>query len=325
MKSLIKEAEHDIESACTIPDMELIKGKYLGRNGKVRFKLKEISNFSLIEKKNIGKELNIIKNRIEILINNKLNLLLNNKINSQIYNEKLDVSLPGIQHFIGTNHPITKTVEYIKSFFSILGFIIADGPDIENSYYNFSALNIHEHHPSRDSHDTFYIDNINDNNLLRTHTSCVQARFMENNKPPFRLISPGKVYRCDNDISHSPMFHQIEGLLIEEKVSLAHLKGLMEYFLLDFFGNNITIRFRPSYFPFTEPSIEIDILFQNQWLEVLGCGLVHNNILNNFSIDYDKYIGLAFGLGVERLLMIYYNINDIRLLYQNDLRFIKQF
>jgi phenylalanyl-tRNA synthetase alpha chain len=219
-------------------------------------------------------------------------------------------------------HPITLTLQRIESLFQQIGFDVVEGPEVEDDYHNFEALNIPEHHPARAMHDTFYFP---DGRLLRTHTSSVQIRIMQNDKPPFRFIAPGRVYRCDSDMTHTPMFHQVEGLIVDENVTFAELKGLLIDFLEIFFEKELEIRFRPSYFPFTEPSAEVDIMGERGWLEVLGCGMVHPNVLNNVGIDPEKYTGLAFGMGVERLAMLYYGVDDLRSFFDNDLRFLEQF
>ena len=230
--------------------------------------------------------------------------------------------MPSIYHEDGSVHPVTKTIDEISSFFESIGFEIESGPEIETDYYNFEALNVPEDHPAKDMHDTFYLK---DSGLLRTHTSPVQIRTMENKNPPHRIICPGKVYRKDSDLTHTPMFHQIEGLVVEEGASFAQLKGLLNDFLQDFFGREVELRFRPSYFPFTEPSAEADIRWEQNWLEVLGCGMVHPNVLEMVGVDTKKYSGFAFGLGVERMAMLKYNIPDLRLFFENDYRFLKQF
>ena len=240
----------------------------------------------------------------------------------RIKKDKLDVTLPGFQGYKGSFHPVTQTIKDITSFFERMGFNVETGPEAEVDYYNFEALNVPEDHPAKDMHDTFYLSN---SGLLRTHTSPVQIRTMEKSKPPHRMICPGKVYRKDSDLTHTPMFHQIEGLVVEEDASFAQLKGLLNDFLEDFFGEKVELRFRPSYFPFTEPSAEVDIRWKKNWLEVLGCGLVHPNVLEAVGVDTKNYSGFAFGLGVERMAMLKYDIPDLRAFFENDLRFLKQF
>jgi phenylalanyl-tRNA synthetase alpha chain len=237
--------------------------------------------------------------------------------------ESLDVTLPGRGASTGGLHPITLTLQRIEQLFHSLGFAVTSGPEIEHDFYNFTALNIPDNHPARAMHDTFYLDS---EHVLRTHTSPVQIRYMEANQPPLKIISPGRVYRVDSDATHSPMFHQVEGLWVDENVSFANLKGVVQDFLQRFFEqDDLQVRFRPSFFPFTEPSAEMDMSWKGGWLEIGGCGMVHPNVLKNVNIDSEKYLGFAFGLGVERLAMLRYGVNDLRLFFESDLRFLKQF
>ena len=249
-------------------------------------------------------------------------MLENARLDALIESVRFDITLPGRGQRSGGLHPITQTLERIEDLFTQIGFEIVEGPEIEDDYHNFEALNIPAQHPARAMHDTFYFNN---NLLLRTHTSSVQIRVMKKGKPPFRFIAPGRVYRCDSDMTHTPMFHQVEGLLVDEHVTFTELKGLLVDFLEHFFDRELQIRFRPSYFPFTEPSAEVDIMGENGWLEILGCGMVHPNVLANVGIDAEKYTGLAFGMGVERMAMLYYGVDDLRLFFDNDLRFLEQF
>jgi len=275
-----------------------------------------------------GQRINEVKQAIQAQLEAKTEALQSAAINEKLKSETIDVTLPGRTNNIGTLHPVTITLRRIENLFQRHGFSVVDGPEIEDDFHNFEALNIPLHHPARAMHDTFYFD---DGLLLRTHTSSVQIRTMQNNQPPIRIIAPGRVYRCDSDITHSPMFHQVEGLLVDKEVSFAQLKGLVIEFLHAFFENDqLGIRFRPSYFPFTEPSAEVDIEWtdddgKSHWLEVMGCGMVHPNVFSQVGIDHQQYNGFAFGLGVERLAMLYYGVRDLRMFYENDQRFLRQF
>ena len=275
------------------------------------------------DKPKAGAFINNIKQSIEKILNDRKIEIQFAELSSQLQNEKIDVTLPGKKQNKGTLHPITHTMIRIESIFHSIGFEVATGPEIENDYHNFSALNIPESHPARAMHDTFYLDK---KHVLRTHTSPVQVRYMKKNKPPLRVISPGRVYRVDSDATHSPMFHQVEGLWVDKDVSFANLKGVVQDFLQQFFEDDaLTIRFRPSFFPFTEPSAEIDMSWNDSWLEIGGCGMVHPEVLTQVKINPDRFQGFAFGLGVERLTMLKYGINDLRLFFNHDLRFLKQF
>ena len=266
--------------------------------------------------------LNQLKSDIENSYRNKTSMLSKVENELRLGNQKIDISLPSTSKTDGSVHPVTQTINEISDFFESMGFGIESGPETETDYYNFEALNVPEDHPAKDMHDTFYLK---ESGLLRTHTSPVQIRTMENKNPPHRIICPGKVFRKDSDLTHTPMFHQIEGLVVEEGASFAQLKGLLNDFLEDFFGREVELRFRPSYFPFTEPSAEADIKWDKSWLEVLGCGMVHPNVLEMVGVDAKKYSGFAFGLGVERMAMLKYDIPDLRLFFENDYRFLKQF
>lgn len=305
----------------TLKKLVLLKIKYIGKKNKLSNYLKKLKIFSVKDKKKFF----ILINYIKKIIKKEL-IILQKKISLDVYNiqqEKyIDVSLPGRVTNSGSIHPITNTIYIIESFFTKLGFQITSGPEIENKYYNFDSLNIPFDHPSRNEQDTFWFDK---NNLLRTQTSSVQIRFMEQNKPPIKIIAPGKVYRNDFDSTHTPMFHQVEGLVIDKNISFSNLKWLMYSFIEYFFDFNVSIRFRNSYFPFTLPSAEIDIKQNNKWIEILGCGLVHVNVLKTVNINPKKYSGLAFGIGVERITMLKYGIKDLRSFFDNDLNLIKQF
>ena len=266
----------------------------------------------------MGGRLNALKDEAQKLILSKVSELSASKD----FNEKVDVSLPGSNISLGSRHPVNLTINRIIDILRNYGFETADGFEIEDEFHNFDALNIPASHPARDMHDTFYVT---DNKLLRTHTSSVQIRSMLSSCPPLRIMTPGKVYRSDSDPTHSPMFHQIEGLCIDKNINFCHLKSLLSTFIIELFGRDMDIRFRPSYFPFTEPSAELDIKFNGKWLEVLGCGMVHPNVLSNVKIDSKKYSGFAFGLGIERLAMLQYGITDLRMFYESDLSFLSQF
>ncbi|PPI86810.1 phenylalanine--tRNA ligase subunit alpha [Candidatus Pantoea edessiphila] len=323
LSNLIDEALINIENSQDINSLELIKIKYLGKKGYITQLLNSLSEIP--DKKRLieAKRLNKAKQKIISHINNHKYKLECISLNLRLSHEHIDISLPGRRIDNGGLHPITTTMDRIEIFFNRLGFNIVNGFEIEDKYYNFDALNIPEHHPARTNNDTFWLDEIN---LLRTQTSGVQIRIMKQEKPPIRIISSGRVYRKDYDQSHTPMFHQVEGLLIDKNISFANLKKIIYDFLYKFFGNNVKIRFRPSYFPFTEPSAEFDIMNKhNKWLEVLGCGLVNPKILIDMNIDPDIYSGFAFGMGVERIAMLRYEIKDLRSFFENDLRFLKQF
>jgi phenylalanyl-tRNA synthetase alpha chain len=274
------------------------------------------------KRKEAGMLLNQLKSGIDNSYKDKFSILSKAENELRLGNQKIDITLPSVSSTDGSLHPVTQTISEISNFFESMGFGIESGPETETDYYNFEALNVPEDHPAKDMHDTFYLK---DSGLLRTHTSPVQIRTMENNDPPHRIICPGKVFRKDSDLTHTPMFHQIEGLVVEEDASFAQLKGLLNDFLEDFFGREVELRFRPSYFPFTEPSAEVDIRWDQNWLEVLGCGMVHPNVLDMVGVDTKKYSGFAFGLGVERMAMLKYDIPDLRLFFENDYRFLKQF
>ena len=314
--SLISELREKLKNCNTSHDIANIKSEYLGKNGYITNEFVKLKNAKDSEKKELGKELNILKSQANDII------LDTNIENNEAKDCFIDVTLPGKNIFVGSRHPISLTISEITRILREYGFTSVTGVEIENEYYNFEALNIPESHPARDMHDTFYILNTK---LLRTHTSSVQIHAMLNKKAPFKIMTPGKVYRCDSDPTHSPMFHQIEGLYIDKNINFCHLKGTLIAFIDEYFGKKMEIRFRPSYFPFTEPSAEIDIKFKGKWLEVLGCGMVHHNVLKNVNIDSKKFSGFAFGLGIERLAMLKYGIADLRTFFENDISFLKQF
>ena len=308
---------------------------YLGKKGALTGLLKNLGQLSAEERPKAGAEINAVKQQLNEQLNARKASLQGAALAEQLAEEAIDVTLPGRRAETGSLHPITRTIQRMETFFSSMGFEVVEGPEIEDDYHNFEALNIPAHHPARAMHDTFYVD---DTHVLRTHTSGVQVRTMEAQQPPIRVICPGRVYRCDSDLTHSPMFHQVEGLLIDETSNFGHLKGLLEDFLQAFFErDDLSVRLRPSYFPFTEPSAEVDIqcvkcsgagcrvCSHTGWIEVLGCGMVNPKVLEMSGIDPDKYRGFAFGMGVERLSMLRYGIGDLRLNFDNDLRFLAQF
>ena len=304
-------------------ELEQVKARYLGKEGSLTVLLKGLGKLSAEERPAAGARINQVKQGIEAALQQRRDALQQNKLAQKLAAESLDVTLPGRGLSIGGLHPVTRTLERIEQLFHSLGFAIASGPEIESDFYNFTALNIPENHPARAMHDTFYID---PQHVLRTHTSPVQVHYMEAHQPPLKIISLGRVYRVDSDATHSPMFHQAEGLWVDEDVSFANLKGVMQDFLQRFFEqDDLQVRFRPSFFPFTEPSAEMDMSWNGGWLEIGGCGMVHPNVLKHVNIDSEKYLGFAFGLGVERLAMLRYGVNDLRLFYESDLRFLKQF
>ena len=323
LADLSKQALKDIRNSSTLEELDSVRVQYLGKKGSVSTQLKKLSALDPDDRPRIGKEVNKLKKLVEKEISNKKSLLNDKKIKSNIEDNSLDVTMPGRTTIIGNPHPVTSTLNEIEKIFLNAGFLVEDGPEIEDEYHNFTALNIPENHPARAMHDTFYF---NAQYLLRPHTSPIQIRSMEKYGVPIRVIAPGKVYRRDSDITHTPMFHQIEGLVIDKDINFTHLKGILHDFINTFFEDDMKLRFRPSYFPFTEPSAEVDLLSKdNQWLEILGCGMVHPKVLTNLGIDNEKYNGYAFGMGVERLAMLKYGINDIRFFYENDLNFLNQF
>jgi phenylalanyl-tRNA synthetase alpha chain len=304
-------------------ELEQVKARYLGKEGSLTVLLKGLGKLSAEERPAAGARINQVKQAIEASLQQRRDALQQNKLAQKLATESLDVTLPGRGLSMGGLHPVTRTMERIEQLFHSLGFATASGPEIESDFYNFTALNIPQNHPARAMHDTFYID---PQHVLRTHTSPVQVRYMELHQPPLKIISPGRVYRVDSDATHSPMFHQVEGLWVDENVSFANLKGVVQDFLQRFFEqDDLQVRFRPSFFPFTEPSAEMDMSWNGGWLEIGGCGMVHPNVLKHVNIDSEKYLGFAFGLGVERLAMLRYGVNDLRLFYESDLRFLKQF
>ncbi len=323
-----------VEAVNDLTALQAIRVDFLGKKGRLTELLKQVVHLSVEEKPLIGQIVNQVKRDINDQIEAKLTLLKEQALQAKLQAEKIDVTLSGRSHELGSRHPVSQIKQRINDYFSRLGFDIVDGPEIETDYYNFTALNIPAHHPARAMHDTFYFG---DGTLLRTHTSPVQIRTMEQRKPPLRLIAPGRVYRCDSDLTHTPMFHQVEGLLVDKDASLASLKGVLQQFFSELFDRELRIRFRPSYFPFTEPSAEMDIECAQcagkgcrtckftGWIEVGGCGMVHPNVLQAVNIPTDTYQGWAFGMGIDRIAMLYYAIDDLRLMFENDVTFLKQF
>ncbi len=295
-----------------------LKIEYLGKKGVLSSLMSQLSNAPAEKKPKLGKSINEFKSLVEESISSSLEKIEQSILDEQLSKEAIDVSLP-LNPDVGSYHPISLIAEEISKYFKNKGYVLREGPEIESEYFNFSALNIPENHPARDMHDTFYFDN---GNLLRTHTSPVQIRSMELESPPLKILCPGKVFRCDSDQTHTPMFHQVEGLVVDKDINFAHLKNEILEFVESFFKDNPKVRFRPSYFPFTEPSVEVDILGENGWLEIMGCGMVHPNVLKNVGLNPQVYSGFAFGMGIERMTMLRYQISDIRMLFENDLRFV---
>jgi len=304
--------------------LEQAKARYIGKSGALTELLKGLGRRPAAERPALGSRINAARDKLESALLERREKIRAQMQDVRLREEALDVTLPGRGQARGGLHPVTRTLERIETLFRSVGFEVADGPEIETDYYNFTALNQPEDHPARSMHDTFYL--AGGRHLLRTHTSPIQIRYMEKHRPPIRIIAPGRVYRVDSDATHSPMFHQIEGLWIDTHITFANLKGVLIDFLRRFFErDDLKVRFRPSFFPFTEPSAEIDMSFGSGWLEMGGCGMVHPNVLKNVNIDSEQYQGFAFGLGPDRLAMLRYGVNDLRLFFENDLRFLKQF
>ena len=336
LKKIKEEFTFKLKSKLNLLEVNQIKTDLFGKNGLITNQFKKIGSIPESERKNYASELNLIKDELMNLINLKVSEVEIAEVNQKLQKEKLDVTLPERPISRGKIHPVSQTIDEISSIFSEIGFSIEEGPDVENEYNNFTALNTPDHHPARDMHDTFYLDK-NKQKLLRTHTSPVQIRTMLKDKPPFKIIAPGRTYRSDSDQTHAPMFHQVEGLHIDKDINMGHLKGCLNYFIKEFFEvDKIKMRFRPSHFPFTEPSAEVDIGYKikdgkivigegDKWLEILGCGMVHPNVLKNVKVDTDKYQGYAFGIGIERLAMLKYGINDLRAFFECDYRWLNHF
>ncbi|MDM1717268.1 phenylalanine--tRNA ligase subunit alpha [Thiopseudomonas alkaliphila] len=334
LDALVAQAITAVNNSQDTQAVEQLRVQYLGKKGEITQLMKQLGGLSAEERPKAGALINEAKEQVQSALNQRKALLEDAALEAQLAAETIDVTLPGRGQQSGGLHPVTRTMERIEKFFSQIGYGVAEGPEVEDDYHNFEALNIPDHHPARAMHDTFYFDA---HMLLRTHTSPVQVRTMEQQQPPIRIVCPGRVYRCDSDITHSPMFHQVEGLLIDKNISFADLKGTIEEFLRVFFEKDLGVRFRPSFFPFTEPSAEVDmecvmcngdgcrVCKQTGWLEVMGCGMVHPNVLRMSGIDPEQFQGFAFGMGVERLAMLRYGVNDLRLFFENDLRFLVQF
>ena len=339
MSDIIKIKEEYLNKLSKVSDLKQInqiKSELFGKSGKISNEFKKIGSLNSEERKGVSSELNATKSELQNFIERKIKDIEINEINSKLKNEKVDVTLPERSFSRGKIHPVSQVIDEISSIFSEIGFSVEEGPDVENEYNNFTALNTPENHPARDMHDTFYLDK-NKEFLLRTHTSPVQVRTMLQGKPPFKIIAPGRTYRSDSDQTHAPMFHQVEGLHINKNINMSHLKGCLNYFIKEFFEvDKIRMRFRPSHFPFTEPSAEVDIGYElkdgkiiigegDKWLEILGCGMVHPNVLRNVKVDPSKFQGYAFGIGIDRLAMLKYGINDLRAFFEADYRWLSHF
>ncbi|SPP31110.1 Phenylalanine--tRNA ligase alpha subunit [Arsenophonus endosymbiont of Aleurodicus floccissimus] len=320
---LVAQAKAAIEKAQDVAALDSVRVEFLGKKGHLTLQMSTLRDLPAEERPTAGAVINQAKQQVQNSLNMRKEQLENTILNARLAAEKIDISLPGRQIEHGSLHPVTRTIDRIEEFFAELGFSVVSGPEIEDDYHNFDALNIPAHHPARASHDTFWFDTTR---LLRTQTSGVQIRTMKGKQPPIRIVAPGRVYRNDYDQTHTPMFHQTEGLIVDKNISFTNLKGTLHDFLNHFFEEKTCVRFRPSYFPFTEPSAEVDMMDKNgKWLEVLGCGMVHPNVLRNVGIDPDLYSGFAFGMGMERLTMLRYSVMDLRAFFENDLRFLKQF
>ena len=336
LKKIKNEFFSKLNEKLDIVEINQIKSDLFGKSGLISTQFKKIGTIEESERKKFASDLNIIKDELQELISSKINELESAEINKKLEKEKIDITLPERSFVRGKIHPVSQTIDEISSIFSEIGFSVEEGPDVENEYNNFTALNTPENHPARDMHDTFYLDE-KKQKLLRTHTSPVQIRTMLKDKPPFKIIAPGRTYRSDSDQTHAPMFHQVEGLHIDKNINMGHLKGCLNHFVKEFFEvDKIKMRFRPSHFPFTEPSAEVDIGYEmkdgkimigegDQWLEILGCGMVHPNVLKNVKVDPSKFQGYAFGIGIDRLAMLKYGINDLRAFFDCDYRWLNHF
>ena len=322
LEQLLSEAQAAVAAAADPRALDQVRVHYLGKKGALTELLKGLGRLPAEQRPAAGQRINDAKQLLQEALAERLQVLEQGELDQRMAADTLDVTLPGRGHRPGGMHPVTRTLQEMERLFSGMGFIIADGPEVEDDYHNFEALNIPAQHPARAMHDTFYLG---PDRLLRTHTSSVQIRYMQEHTPPLRVIAPGRVYRCDSDMTHTPMFHQVEGLMVDRDVTFADLRGVLQAFIREFFNDDVQMRFRPSYFPFTEPSAEVDIMGERGWLEILGCGMVHPRVLENVGIDSSEYSGFAFGMGVERLAMLRYGIDDLRLFFDNDLRFLAQF
>ena len=324
---LVSQALEAVSHTDDVNALEQLRVHYLGKKGELTQVMKTLGNLSAEERPKAGALINSAKERVQDALNSRKEILESAALSAKLAAERIDVTLPGRGQASGGLHPVTRTLERVEQFFTRIGYGIAEGPEVENDYHNFEALNIPGHHPARAMHDTFYF---NANMLLRTHTSPVQVRTMESQQPPIRIVCPDRVYRRDSDITHSPMFHQVEGLLVDEHATFADLKGTISEFLRGFFERDFEMLFKPTYFPFVEPGADVVIKWDledgsSRWLEVLGCGMVHPNVLRAVGIDPERYTGFAFGMGVERLAMLRYGVNDLRAFFENDVRFLRQF
>jgi phenylalanyl-tRNA synthetase alpha chain len=329
LDAIVAEAQSVLGQAKTIADLEQAKARFLGKAGSLTEQMKRLGKLSTEERPKAGALINEAKQKVEALITAQKEAILARELEARLADEALDVTLPGRSMGQGGLHPISRALERSEQLFHSMGFTVADGPEIETDYYNFTALNTPPNHPARSMQDTFYIEG--SSNVLRTQTSPVQIRYMQSHKPPIRIICPGRVYRCDHDATHSPMFHQIEGFWVDDGISLADLKGTVAQFLRAFFErDDMEVRFRPSFFPFVEPGVEIDVAWEKKdgetkWLEIAGAGVVHPQVLRNGGIDPEQYSGFAFGMGLDRLAMLRYGVNDLRLFFENDMKFLGQF
>lgn len=334
IEEILTQALQALAQSQDLAQLDQVRVDYLGKKGLFTQHMKELGSLDPEQRKSVGQVINTAKNTFQEALDSRKQILESEQLSARLASECIDVTLPGRGQSIAGLHPVTITLRRIAKIFSSVGFNVVEGPEIEDDYHNFGALNIPEHHPARAMHDTFYFDA---HTVLRTHTSPVQIRVMESEKPPLKVIAPGRVYRCDSDLTHTPMFHQVEGFLVDTDVSFADLKGVVFEFLRAFFEKDIQVRFRPSYFPFTEPSAEVDIecvmcdgkgcrvCSHTGWLEVMGCGMIHPEVFKSVNIDNERYSGFAFGMGVERLAMLRYGINDLRMFFENDLKFLQQF
>lgn len=323
LSELVDQAASEIDAAADLAALDAVRVSYLGKKGELTARLKSLSQLSAAERPAAGQEINEAKQALQSCINTRREALESAVLEVKLAADAVDVSLPGRGRSIGGRHPVSRAQSRIERIFTNAGFGVRSGPEIEDDFHNFTALNIPDNHPARASHDTFYFPG---GKLLRTHTSPVQIRSIAEEGVPIRIIAPGRVYRCDSDQTHTPMFHQVEGLVIDENISFANLKAVLHQFVEAFFERKTELRFRPSYFPFTEPSAEVDIRWnKGKWLEILGCGMVHPNVLESAGVDSEKYTGYAFGIGIERLAMLRYNVTDLRTFFENDLRFLRQF
>jgi phenylalanyl-tRNA synthetase alpha chain len=323
LSDLMQKAASEIDAAADLASLDAVRVAYLGKKGALTLRAKSVSQLPVAERPAAGQEINIAKQELLARLNARREALEHAALESALVGEAIDVTLPGRGMSIGGRHPVTRTMARIEEIFRGTGFGVRSGPEIEDDFHNFTALNFPANHPARAEHDTFFLPG---GMLLRTHTSPVQIRSMVEEGVPIRIIAPGRVYRCDSDQTHTPMFHQVEGLVVDRGVSLANLKAVLHQFVESFFERDVELRFRPSYFPFTEPSAEVDVLWgKGKWLEILGCGMVHPNVLESAGIDAEEFTGYAFGMGVERLAMLRYGVTDLRTFFENDLRFLRQF